>query len=486
MTIDGEVARGELEAALARVLEVVEAWRAHPERAPLLRAAPEVLERFRQPSPLPSDGEPLADAIEAMIAAVAAGYCNASHRHYHAYFAARVRMEAVIGDLFGAALNQTPAAWRAGPGVSAIEAETLAWIADLVGYGRGRGRGSWPGGVVVGGGHLANLVALKLARDRALGPAIQEEGLAGAPPLRVYMSREGHFSIPRALDLLGLGRRALRTIATDAAGRMDPEALAAAIDEDVAAGVRPLAVVAIAGTSGTGAIDPLAAIAEVAEARGIFFHVDGAAGAAMGTLEGVGERLRGIERADAVTLDPCKWLFVPYGIGVLLTRDGDALARAFPSSSHYWEELEEPDLFHQGPYGSRQVRTLGLWLLLRRLGRAGMHRLLGGLVARARELAARVEASPALELLGPPETAIVALRARHPGSDAAARSALNRRIQRLLLARDQAHVTCLEWAGEVWLRVGMINYTLETGDVDRLVAAIVECRAIALSEETGL
>lgn len=472
-----------VEAALARIVGVIEELRGAPERAPILRADDSVAARFAAPARLPERGEPLGAAVDAMIEAVRAGYCNASHPHFHAYFAARVRMEAVIGDLLGAALNQTPAAWRAGPGVSAIEAETIAWLADLTGF--PRGVGPWPGGVVVGGGHLANLAALKLARERALGPGVQEEGLRGAPPLAVYMSREGHFSVPRALDLLGLGRRALRSIATDARGRLDPRALAAAIDDDLRAGVRPMAVVAIAGTSGSGAIDPLPEIGAIARERGLFFHVDGAAGAAMGTLPEVAERLRGLADADALTLDPCKWLFVPYGIGVLLVRDGAELVRAFPSSSHYWEELEEPDLYRMGPYGSRQGRTLGLWLLLRSLGRAGMHRLLGGLMARTRELARRASAEPRLELLHPPELAVVALRVRHPGGDPAAQSALNRRIQRRLLAGDRALVTCLEWRGEVWLRVGVINYALQPADVDRLVDAILAAADEALSEETG-
>ncbi|MEZ4382872.1 MAG: aminotransferase class V-fold PLP-dependent enzyme [Nannocystaceae bacterium] len=457
--------------ALLEVQEFVRAARQHPEHLPLFVADDRLEARFERPHPLPAAAVPLDAAVSELLGVLRAGYCNAAHPNYHAYFAARPRLEAVLGDYLGEALNQTPAAWRAGPGATVIESEVLAWIADFIGYPRGAGR--WPGGIVTGGGHLANLAALKLARDRALGEVIQAEGLRGAPEAAVYMSREGHFSIPRALDILGHGRRSLRAIEVDARGRMIPAALAAAIADDRRRGVVPLAVVAIAGTSGSGAVDPLTELGAIAREHGAWFHVDGAAGAAMARLPGCAAAFAGLADADSVTLDPCKWLFAPYGIGVLLVRRGDDLLRAFPSASHYWEERGEPDLFAMGPYGSRQVRTLGLWLLFRSLGADGLRDLLSGLRRLTAHLAARVEAAPELELLHAPELAVCVLRARRPGDDAAATNALNAAIQRRLLEDDVAFVTTLDWRGDTYLRVGVNNYVLTEADLDRLVDGIL-------------
>lgn len=469
----------EFAAALAEVRDFVGDARGRPELRPLFVADEGVSARFDRPSPLPEASVPLKDALGQLLGVLEAGYCNASHPNYHAYFAAKPRLEAVLGDFLGEALNQTPAAWRAGPGATAIESEVLAWLADFIGYPRGVGR--WPGGVVVGGGHLANLCALKLARDRALGPEVQERGLHGAPPVAVYMSREGHFSIPRALDTLGHGRAALRPVEVDERGRLRPEALAAAISADRAKGVVPLAIVAIAGTSGSGAIDPLAEIASIAARERVWFHVDGAAGAAMAGLPACADAFSGIAGADSLTIDPCKWLFVPYGIGVLLVRDGESLLRAFPSSSHYWEELGEPDLYAMGPYGSRQVRTLGLWLLFRRLGAEGLRGLLGDLLRLTSVLADRVEAAPELELLHRPELAVCAFRARVPGASAEANNRLNAELQRRLLENGIAYVTNLDWRGTTYLRVGVNNYALCQGDIDRLVDGVISLSAQILA-----
>ncbi len=468
---DGAEEWGEFVAALAEVQRFIGEARGRPELRPLFVADGSVSARFESPSPLPEAPLPLHDALGELTAVLEAGYCNAAHPNYHAYFAAKPRLEAVLGDLLGEALNQTPAAWRAGPGATAIESEVLAWLADFIGYPRGVGR--WPGGVVVGGGHLANLSALKLARDRALGPEIQALGLRAAPPVAVYMSREGHFSIPRALDTLGHGRDALRLVEVDERGRLRPEALAAAIAEDRAKGVVPLAIVAIAGTSGSGAVDPLAAIAAIAAREEIWFHVDGAAGAAMARVPACADVFAGIAEADSLTIDPCKWLFVPYGIGVLLVRDGESLLRAFPSSSHYWEELGEPDLYAMGPYGSRQVRTLGLWLLFRRLGAAGLRGLLSGLLRLTQRLAQRVEEAPELELLHRPELAVCAFRGRAAGASREANNRLNTELQRRLLAEGVAYVTNLDWRGTTYLRVGVNNYALREADIDRLVDGAV-------------
>lgn len=459
-----------------RVLAALERAGREPERWPTLAWSERTSARLAAPAPLPEHGRPLPELLDETSATVLEGYCNVSHPLYFGYISPRPHPAAVLGDLLAGGLNQTPGAWRAGPSATAIEIETLAWLCQLLGY--PQADDGLPNGVFTGGGTIANLIGLKLARDR-----LRERGVA-LQDMRVYMSVEGHFSVAKALDVLALERSALRSIPADEHGRLCLPALEAALAEDRAAGKRAMALIGVCGTSATGAVDPLHGIADLAERYGAWFHADGAAGAVYAALEETAGLFAGMERADSLTLDPCKWMFVPFGMGCLLVKQGRWLRESFWSSGHYWEELDELDTFKMNLYGTRQWRSLGLWTLLSHLGRQGYLQLLRGMRAAARALAGAIAQDPRYALLSMPELPVLALRPR--ADDIPAGSALARAVQRRLAAEGRAYPTLLDWGGIDHLRVAVNNYATTVDDMRRFklmldAALAAESAAAALA-----
>ncbi|GHG66449.1 aminotransferase class V-fold PLP-dependent enzyme [Comamonas sp. JC664] len=457
--------------ALAQVVQVITQARQQAESRPVLTAEPSLREHATHPRPLPDEASALTAALQEAEALITAGHCNFAHPRYFGYVSPRPLLEPLLGDLLGNGLNQVPGAWRGGAGATVIEAETLAWLADFVGF--PRGEGSLPGGIFVSGGTLANASALKLARDTVLGRHVQARGLTslGVQPT-FYLSREGHFSIWRGLDLLGLGRESVRLIEVDAAGRMDVSALEQQLARDLALGCKPVCIVGTAGTTPTGAVDPLDALARVARRHQLWFHVDGASGAALGTHPACAPLFTGLAQADSVTVDPCKWMFQHFGLGALLVRDGRELYKSFTATGHYWEELGELDLFQMSPYGTRQWRSLGLWLTLNHLGRHGLQALQGRLLDATQHLARRVREHAGLELLMEPTLPICCFRLRADTPEA--RNALNTAVQRAVVAEGHSYITLMDWRGDVYLRVAISNYVTEPRHLDEMLAAVLQ------------
>lgn len=402
---------------------------------------------------------------------------------------------AAFAGLPAAFLNQAVDAWKAGPAATEIEKRLIRWMNDRIGF------GPRAFGVLTSGGGMANAIALKMARDRALGPRGRRDGATGPgfARLRVYASDQAHFSIARALDLIGLGTRALVLVTTDAGCRMRGAALERILRRDRRRGLVPMAVVATAGTTITGSLDALPEIADVARAARAPFHVDAAYGGALLFSSRHRSLLAGIERADTVTFDPHKWLFQPFSLGALLTRDGAALRRSFSTEPDYLRKdldagRDRLDFFQYTLEGSKPFRGLKLWMTLRLLGR----REVGGHVDRtmevARHLASRVADDPRFEDCGAPvDLASVCVRylpswargrtrsARRRGR---ARLRLNRvqmRIQRAVERRGFAWFPIVMLRGEVYFRFGVFNYRSTTRDVDATLAHIVTvARALRL------
>ena len=227
----------------------------------------------------------------------------------------------VIGDALAACFDPNLAVYAGA--ASEIEEQAVRWVGELIGY-------PAAAGAFTSGGTISNLTALAAARERAL-PGVRRDGLGGRRAL-VYCSDEAHYSIERAVELLGMGTNGVRVIPIDDRRRMRSDLLAAAIDADTAAGSVPVAVVATAGTTLTGAIDPLGEIADVCAARGVWFHIDGAYGLAAAAVPSMSGAFTGLERADSATLDAHKWLYLPKACGVVMVRDaglagGDVRAR---------------------------------------------------------------------------------------------------------------------------------------------------------------
>jgi aromatic-L-amino-acid/L-tryptophan decarboxylase len=312
----------------------------------------------------------------------------------------------------------------AGGAITWVEEAAWRWIAEFVGYPAGCG-------VFTSGGTVANLSALAIARERAV-PGAREHGVAPGS-VAVYCSAEAHHSVDRACDLLGLGRSAVRRLAVDEALRLRPDALAAALAADRAAGVTPLAIWASAGTTNTGAVDPLAAIAEVAERHGVWLHVDGAWGAPAAAARATAALFDGMARADSLSIDPHKWLYVPKDCGCLLVRDPAVLEQTFAEDAAYLENVGDGPLW--GPWSlfrgieySRPARGAKLWAAFVAHGADAFVEAIERDLANARAVADAVRAAPDLELLDEPQLSAVVFRHVPRGVEGAALEAHNRAL----------------------------------------------------------
>lgn len=437
---------------------------------------------------LPSRGEDAGAVLEEAAELLFGQTPRAGHPRYHGYIAASPAPIGMLAELLSAAVNANVALWQAAPVAAEIEAQTVRWLAELVGY---------PvdcGGLLVSGGSMANLVALLAARRARLRWDVREQGLQGAR-LAVYASRETHGWLHKAVDLAGLGTGAIRWIATDGEQRLDVAALAAAVEADVAAGVLPLMAVASAGTVATGAVDPLPEMAALCRRHGLWLHVDGAYGAPAACLLGcerhagrlgtAGSALRALGLADSLALDPHKWLYVPIEAGCVLVRERAHLRDAFGHRPSYYAApgAHEGSNFHElGPQNTRGLRALKVWLALRAAGLEGYREMIAADIALAQRLFERVRRTPRLEALTV-RLGIATFRYRAPGvDDTAELDALNRALLRRLQHDGRAWLSHAVVEGRFALRACIVNFHTDQADVDALPGLVVELGDALLAE----
>jgi aromatic-L-amino-acid/L-tryptophan decarboxylase len=378
---------------------------------------------------------------------------------------------AALADLLASVANQNVTAWRSAPAAVAVERHLVGALAAALGC-RGY-QGSF-----CGGGSMANLMALTMAREARL-PA----NACGAQPGVVYASSEVHMSIPKAMALLGLGRENLRLIPTDECFRMSLAHLHEAITADRAAGRRPLAVVATAGTVNTGSIDPLADIASLCRGHGLWMHVDGAYGALAALA--VPERFAGLNAADSLSLDPHKWLYQPLDCGVLLFRDAAAARVAFSYSGDYARPLAEDPLeafafFEESLELSRRFRALKLWLSLRYHGLNAFRRAIRTDLRHAQRLAEQVAGSAPLELEAPVALSAVCFRYR-PEGPAPDADRLNAAILRRVIERGRVYLSNATLRGRFVLRACFVNHRTTEADVAQIVPEVLAAAAEVLA-----
>jgi len=349
------------------------------------------------------------------------------------------------------------------------------WIMELVGFPT---EGSLC--ILLSGGSSATLNALTTARHRAAagdGWNMRTEGLqSGRKRLILYSSAESHSSIQKCAEQLGIGTDNLRVIEADAEFRMEPAALRAAIEADLKAGHLPFAIVACGGATNTGAIDPLDEIADIAQAFGIWLHVDGAFGAWAALDPAYREQFRAFARVDSITLNPHKWLQVPIDCGALLTRHPEAHRAAYSLTPDYLEagHSEAPwpyEHMFQLTYGNRALKV---WAAIARLGRAGAAELVTRCNALAKLLERRVRKAPDLELLSPASLSVVNFRYRPEGRtrDDAALDALNEKISEAISASGEAHMPTTRIHDKTSLRVCFLHYENDESDVEHLIGLV--------------
>lgn len=381
---------------------------------------------------------------------------------------------AAAADLLASVLNQNVTAWRSGPAAVMIEKAVVRWLAQAVGC-------PTHSGYLTGGGSAANLMGLAMARE-AKAPA-NEAGVTSNAV--VYASEEIHMSIPKSVALLGIGRNHLRLISTDSSFRMDVRALESQMKRDQHEGKTPLAVVASAGTVKTGAIDPLAQIAEIAREHGAWFHIDGAYGALAAIAQP--ESFVGLNLADSISLDPHKWLYQPLDCGCLLYLDPNAGQKAFSHSGDYARSLSADPIegfafFEESLELSRRFRALKLWLSLRYHGLNAFRESIRKDIRQARRLAHEIQQEPELELIAAGDLSAVCFRYR--GRNSRSMKDLDRLNVELLSAvvkRGRVYLSNASVGGKFCLRACIVNHRTKDSDVDEIIREVLAAAKVLVS-----
>jgi glutamate/tyrosine decarboxylase-like PLP-dependent enzyme len=374
---------------------------------------------------------------------------------------------AATADLLASVLNQNVTAWRSGPAAVAIEKTVVAWLAKAIGCGELTGS-------LTGGGSSANLMGLAMAREAKIPANEHGTSTHGA----VYASEEVHMSIPKSIALLGIGRANLRLISTDESFQMIPEELDRAIRLDKDAGKTPIAVVATAGTVNTGAIDPLAEIAEIAHRHGTWLHVDGAYGALAAIA--VPDKFSGLELADSISLDPHKWLYQPLDAGCLLYRDAGAARKAFAHTGEYARALTNDPVegfafFEESVELSRRFRALKLWLSLRYHGLAAFREAIRRDLAHAQQLVQQIAAHADLQLMAPVDLSAVCFRYRGTGQASDDElNQLNAEILKRVIERGRVYISNASLRNRFCLRACVVNHRTTDADIHSVVTEVLQ------------
>jgi glutamate/tyrosine decarboxylase-like PLP-dependent enzyme len=392
------------------------------------------------------------------------------HPRFFGYITASPAPIGILGDLLAAALNPNCGAWALSPAATEVEAQTVRWIAELIGFPNDAG------GILVSGGNMANIVCLAAARVAKADWDIRKDGVSatGARRLRVYVSTEAHTWIQKATDLTGLGTESIRWIQTDANLRMDVAALRRQIKLDRAAGEIPCLVAGTAGSVSTGAIDPLREIAGVCKEYGVWFHVDGAYGGFAAALPDASDDLKALSLADSVAVDPHKWLYAPLEAGCALVRDAAALRAAFAYHPPYYHFDEQATNFVDcGPQNSRGFRALKVWLQMRHIGAAGYRQMIADDIRLSQSMARAVAQHAELEL-ATQDLSITTfryvpldLRTQVGTADAERHlDALNRALLDRLQRGGEVFLSNAVISGRYLLRACIVNFHTDHSDVE--------------------
>ncbi len=387
----------------------------------------------------------------------------------------------MLAAMLAAGVN--PNAWGGNQVAGHVELQVLRWLKDALGY------PAASSGLLVSGGSMANLIALTVARDQRAGFDVRGRGLSGSgPAFAVYASAEVHSSARKSVELLGLGGDSLRRIPVLPDYTIDLAALRQAVDDDLAAGVRPLCVIGTAGTVNTGAIDDLESLARISREKGLWLHVDGAFGALAALSPALRPRLRGLEQADSIAFDLHKWMVMPYDVGCILIRDEKAHRASFSLTPHYLAQSARGvshAVFSASDYGpelSRGFRALKVWMSLRVHGLGAYARMIQQNVDQAAYLARLVDEEPRLERLAPASLNIVCFRFAAKSLSDEALNELNQELLVRLQERGLAAPSQTILQGRFAIRVAITNHRSRREDFELLVRESIRLGEEVLAE----
>jgi len=453
----------DLLSAFDRAARWIDDYYRDPSRYPVLsRVKPGDLRRAL-PERAPEEGEPFETIFADFERLVMPGITHWNHPRFFAYFAISATPVAVVAEALVAALDVNAMLWRTSPAATELEDIVLAWLRELLGLDDGLH------GIVYDTASIGGFTALAAARE-ALGLAIRERGMAGRgdlPALRVYLTEHTHSHIEKAAIVLGVGRENVVRVPVDDAYAMRPDALERALHDDLARGMRPLCVAATVGTTSTTSIDPVPQIAQVANAHGVWLHVDAAYAGPAAMLPEFRSILAGSERADSLVVNPHKWMFVPVDFSVLYVRRPDILRRAFSLVADYLQ-TDDGAAHNYMDYGlqlGRRFRALKMWFALRHLGVRGMQDRLRRHIALAQTFAQWVRAEAPWEIAAPHPFSVVCFRHAPQGLEGEALDAHNTAIVDAVNATGDAFLSTTRLHGRIVIRLAIGNDRTTAEDV---------------------
>ncbi len=453
-----------------RLIDWIADYRASTASRPVMSTVEPGSIRAQLPKAPPEGPEPMDAVFRDFEKIVVPGLSHWQHPRFFGYFPSNGELSSVLGDYLSTGLGVLGLSWQSSPALTEVEEVTTDWLRQMVGL-----SDKWSG-VIQDTASTSTLVALICARERASSYSLVKGGIQSVPsPLVVYVSAHVHSSVDKAALLAGFGRDHVRLVPTDAAFAMRPEALVDAIRKDMAAGLKPCAVVATTGTTTTTAVDPVGAIAEVARAHGLWLHVDAAmAGSAMILPECRG-LWEGIEGADSIVLNPHKWLGVAFDCSVYYVRDAEHLVRVMSTNPSYLRSTVDERVKNLRDWGiplGRRFRALKLWFLIREQGVAGLQTRLRRDIANAQWLRAEVEKTPNWRVLAPVPLQTLCVRHEPPGVEG---DALDRHTQAwadALNRSGEAYLTPAILEGRWMVRVSIGALLTERTHVEELWTAM--------------
>ena len=394
--------------------------------------------------PLPQGGTPFPKLLDLLFDRAVPRSLNTAGPGYLAYVPGGGLLHSAIADLISDSVNRYVGLFGSAPGLGQIEANVIHWFREMVGY------PSEAGGILTSGGSLSVLTALITARRERL----PEDFLSGV----LYWSDQTHHSIEKAALLAGFRPSNLRKLPTDGLFRLRIDALEAAIEEDRRRGLTPFLVVGSAGTTNSGAVDPLEEIAEVARRHGLWFHADGAYGGFFVLTEEGKRLLKGIELSDSVALDPHKSLFLPYGTGALLVRDAGALRRTHSIVADYMPQAQEVDPSELSPELTRPFRGLRVWLPLKMHGIGPFREALEEKLELARWAAEELKTIEGIEVVAEPQLSTLAFRLNPGGMETEDLNRLNRQLMKAINERKRVLLTGTKLGDRFVIRICVLSF----------------------------
>ncbi|MDX1672265.1 MAG: aminotransferase class I/II-fold pyridoxal phosphate-dependent enzyme [Balneolaceae bacterium] len=457
---------------ISRSAEIIEEWYENGLRGSQIYRNPtpeEVRKRFDEP--LPEAGEDPEKLLEIIREDVFETSNFNPSPDYYGYITGGGNQAATIAELLKSALNQNNLKWHSAPANTEMEKIVIRWICRFIGYPESSA------GVLVSSGSVANFLNLAVMRKVKSPVDVAEEGLYSSARMTVYVSSEGHSSIEKGMDMLGMGKRYLRKIPVDGDFRIDINALEKAIEEDRSEGLLPVGVVGIAGTTNTGSVDPLQTLGEIAEKHNLWYIIDGAYGLPAAGTGLAGDLFDGLRMADALLINPHKWFYVPFEAACVIVKEKKHLKNTFSLTPDYLKggmaANEREDLKDFNLQLTKDFKALKVWMTFKAYGAQKLREAIENDCRTARYARDRIEQTKEFELMAPVPLSIVCFR--YLGRDGAVKGEeqqidrLNDRLLQLIEEDGRIFFAGTKIRGRTALRINLTNHRRKNGDIDFLL-----------------